>query len=435
MCRLSFVSKKGLLTTSDKITFSTLTYLSERGGNIHGTGIAVNHISDMLCFVQTAKSAAPASTFVCTPEWVTALKGASHDVMSHTRLASAAFKADIQDTGAHPHAAGVFEVCHNGIFKEHARLAAENDFKGTTDSAIFAELLEKTVGREPLTCVKLMEVLKLVGEAEYCLTIMQWGVDGMFVVRGNRPLFWAKTSMGIIGNTDKVNLTDAFGVLSPSYAWVGHKVTVEEIAEVPIWTITHLANGEVIEHLDAKELKDINEKPVVKYGGVGQTVFFPANGQTGGQTGSTTTEWTSLVVERADRLAIIAETCSLSDIELRALCGLLFNKTMWVLTERDLDDLENFIGHLEDATPGLLSEERCDLWAAYSDGFTDSTKAIEQLYEWCSKVVGEFHFPWFLNENISFMVDDSLKPVGESKETALDRLYRQVAVINGEVSA
>ena len=253
MCRLIVAYKRPEL-------FRPLLGLSARDGNIHGTGVArFDNDEAKTWFIKDGVDsmkflvANPLDKFTQNILW------------GHTRVASAVYRAGTfkpSKDAAHPHAFGGKTVMHNGMFKEYLLVKNTYGLKSKTDSAIFAELLDKEA--ESVGVPEIVSALTKMGEAEYSLLVGDSATKTLHIVRGNRLLHRAIFADGSwILNTARENLVDTitmaglFGVELPE---------LDKIEMISPWVVLSVNNDGQITETKITELKDVTvpvKKPYI----------------------------------------------------------------------------------------------------------------------------------------------------------------------------
>lgn len=270
MCRLLAMSRdhSGPLTQAEKYIFATHLVLSSRLNNGHGVGVAVNKTGG-----DWFKSGDSAEDIVFTEDWNKwwdSLNGAEFDtIIGHTRLASLDWR-NTKATGgayptdhAHPHSYNSFTLAHNGKFEEYKTVAEslgiDLEQENLTDTGVFVRLLAEH-NPDKFTDTGLINALKAVGEAEYSMIIQHDSTQRVFVVRGNRTLFAAKSNYGLLINTTPVNLTDLAKETKLGLQAFGcEPLVLEKPEDLEEYSLYRLEGGK-IEKLRSFEgkVKDIN---------------------------------------------------------------------------------------------------------------------------------------------------------------------------------
>jgi len=413
MCRLIAMSKRDpIVEVNDLYVFGVLTLLSARLGNTNGIGISANTV-DRLPFLKIGKPAKELVFLEPWHNWFQKVDGYKDTLIGHVRNASTEWRVQYGQNHptehAHPFVVGGVLVMHNGIFKEHDRLAKEVNLRDATDSHVFTAYLANQLGGAKVED-KLVEVLKQVGEAEYSLLIRQLGRPEVFVVRGNRTLYTMNTNYGLLLNTTEANLSDLAEAVNFGLAAFNLPLleVVEKPKALPEYSLHVLNKGELQTIAEFKEVKNVNDPPkkytntTTKYNYGWQANYDVEDYQT--IAGEIDVEEAIARVEALVKLFGLSPKVSEETHRL----------TLKELTGHDLLSVANYeaieIGELTDllkwaweTKPELApNEEKEQLWLAFSTAsHMSGLITVESLYVLAKEVLGrDFDVPYFHNEVI-----------------------------------
>lgn len=270
MCRLMLMSSEKEITSCHYLVMSYMLALSERVGNTHGMGIGTN--TDFIKFAENASAAVLTDEYI---GWVQkSLKSPTHTLLGHTRLASGVFRkvaGDYKSDESHPFSFGLADswgtVYHNGTFKEYELMAEMLKLPaghGLTDTGIFAGLLGATVTDKVPSVEELVKLYEICGKAEYSMLITHNTLPDITVVRGNKPLYKAKSNYGLLINTSDTNIKDLPHVVNPGLKMMGYDLLkVETPIPMANWTVHKVLNGTITKVADIDELQKISDTPIV----------------------------------------------------------------------------------------------------------------------------------------------------------------------------
>jgi len=414
MCRLALLSDDKEISSPHYVVMTYLLTLSERSGNTHGMGIGTN--TDFIKFAQNASVAVLEDAYI---EWVVkSLKSPTNTLLGHTRLASGVFRKDAGDyklSESHPFSFGGADswgsVYHNGTFKEYESMATLLGLPadhGLTDTAIFAQLLYNRVCEGVPTPEDLIAVYEVCGKADYSMFIAHNNTPSITVVRGNKPLYKAKSNYGLLINTDQTNLKELPFVVNPGLKLMGYDVLeVETPIFIPMWTINTVLNGTFTKVQDIDGLKKISDPPyTVVYNkrnlGYQQNVFDNLANTAKGS-------------EEIDMAEVATRAESMLSVYILALDGALGNEELdrmfselygefgpWFSYTMDqLDEVTNLCAWIwSKFEQTKVTEEKLRGWNAFKEVCIQSGHFnIAGTYGEANKMLeGGFENPWFLND-------------------------------------